>query len=125
MDAFLEDLDKENYAIAYFPAKRYGEISNALSESYNNMIMPYRSLPIYELIESLRRNVMLKMEQKKLASAAWHTVLCPKAENKLRDSLNSGRDFRVIRSTDRLFEVIAGDDTVMVDLDQRVCSCKL
>ncbi|KAL6199523.1 hypothetical protein ACLB2K_029307 [Fragaria x ananassa] len=45
-ESFLEQLAPENYAIACFPAKRYGEMSNSLAESNNKMLIDERCMPL-------------------------------------------------------------------------------
>ena len=51
---FLCDLPKENYAIAHFPGKRWGSMSNALSESFNAMVSNSRCMPLMDLLEDIR-----------------------------------------------------------------------
>ncbi|BFG35528.1 hypothetical protein CerSpe_218020 [Prunus speciosa] len=58
------------------------------------------------------------------AAEGWNTMLCPEMETKLEKSLESGRYWDVSRSSDFLFEV-HGEDSVMVDLQSRTCSCRM
>ncbi|CAL8117861.1 unnamed protein product [Prunus armeniaca] len=93
IDKFLADLPVQNFAIAFFPGKRYGEVSNALSESFNSWVKDVRRLPIYEMIDTVRIKMMEMISRRKLAYEKWSSVL------------------------------FHADLSVMVNLDKRFCSC--
>ncbi|BFG27154.1 hypothetical protein CerSpe_134280 [Prunus speciosa] len=122
IDKFLADLPVQNFANAYFPGKRYGEVSNALSESFNSWIKEVRRLPIYELIDTIRIKMMEMISRRKLASEKWCSVLCPVIEDELKNLASKGRHWRICRASESVFEVHA-DLSVMVNLDERFCSC--
>ncbi|KAK9901138.1 hypothetical protein M0R45_030376 [Rubus argutus] len=94
INSFLENLLPENYAIAYFPAKRYGEMSNALAESFNNVIKDARCMPLPSLLEFIRVDTMEKLAKRKTESSTWRSILCPKFEKKLKKRLDTGRNWR-------------------------------
>ena len=123
INSFLENLLPENYAIAYFPAKRYGEMSNALAESFNNVIKDARCMPLPSLLEFIRVDTMEKLAKRKTESSTWRSILCPKFEKKLKKRLDTGRNWRVSQSSDHVFEVFTEENTFMVNLAERVCSC--
>lgn len=60
--------------------------------------------------------------QRRHAAEEWNTCLCPEMETKLKELLDSGHHWDVSRSSEFLFEV-HGEDSVMVDLQSRTCSC--
>ncbi|CAL8114057.1 unnamed protein product [Prunus armeniaca] len=93
IDKFLADLPVQNFANAFFPGKRYGEVSNALSESFNSWVKDVRRLPIYEMIDT----------------------------DELKNLAAKGRHWRICRASESIFEVHA-DLSVMVNLDERFCS---
>ncbi|XP_040371766.1 uncharacterized protein LOC112193244 isoform X2 [Rosa chinensis] len=121
--SFLANLPPENYAIACFPAKRYGEMSNSLAESFNNMVKDERCMPLPQLLEGIRVRVMEIFCERKVQSSTWRSVLCPKLEKKLSKRIETGRNWRVSQSTNDIFEVCTEDSNVMVNLVERECSC--
>ncbi|XP_061999021.1 uncharacterized protein LOC133716327 [Rosa rugosa] len=121
--SFLSNLPPENYAIACFPAKRYGEMSNSLAVSFNNMVKDERCMPLPQLLEGIRVRVMEMFCERKVYSSTWRSVLCPKLEKKLSKRIETGRNWRVSQSTNDIFEVCTEDSTVMMNLVERECSC--
>ncbi|KAL6188480.1 hypothetical protein ACLB2K_039872 [Fragaria x ananassa] len=91
-ESFLEQLTPENYAIACFPVKRYGEMSNSLVENNNKMLIDERCMPLPQLIEGIRVKTMNKFHERKVESSTWRYVLCPKLEKKLSKRLKTGRN---------------------------------
>ncbi|CAN6558550.1 unnamed protein product [Malus baccata var. baccata] len=102
---FLCDLPKENYAIAHFPGKRWGLMSNALSESFNAMVSNSRCMPLMDLLEDIRVRLMGSMAEKRIFGQNIHTILCPKKENEMKLMLKEGMHWRISRSDADVFEV--------------------
>ncbi|KAI5343761.1 hypothetical protein L3X38_011637 [Prunus dulcis] len=122
IDKFLADLPVQNFANAFFPGKRYREVSNALSESFNSWVKDVHRLPIYEMIDTIRVKMMEMISRRKLASDKWCSVLCPVIEDELNNLATKGSHWRICRASESIFEVHA-DLSVMVNLDKRFCSC--
>ncbi|CAN6678983.1 unnamed protein product [Malus baccata var. baccata] len=95
---FLANLPKENYAIAHFPGKRWGSMSNALSESFNAMVSNSRCMLLMDLLEDIRVQLMVSMAEKKLFGQNIHTILGPKKENELKMLLKKGMHWRISHS---------------------------
>ncbi|CAL2237236.1 unnamed protein product [Prunus armeniaca] len=100
----------------------YGEVSNALSESFNSWVKDVRRLPIYEMIDTIRIKMMEMISRWKLASEKWSSVLCHVIEDELKNLAAKGRHWRICRASESIFEV-HDDLSVMVNLDERFCSC--
>ncbi|XP_070678089.1 uncharacterized protein [Malus domestica] len=107
---FLADLPKENYAIAHFPGKRWGSMSNALSEFFNAMVSNSRCMLLMDLLEDIRVRLMVSMAEKKLFGQNIHTILCPNKENELKLLLKEGMHWRISRSDMDVFEVLQHDN---------------
>ncbi|KAI5344171.1 hypothetical protein L3X38_012048 [Prunus dulcis] len=103
---------------------RYGEMANSLAESFNNWVGVFRDLPVLPLIEGIRQKLMVLNSQRRFEAEKWTTVLCPEMETRLCENAEAGRTWAVRRSNCTVFEVFA-DYSVMVDLEQRTCSCRL
>ncbi|XP_020419547.1 uncharacterized protein LOC109949184 [Prunus persica] len=121
---FISDLSRDHYANAFFKGMRYGEMANSLAESFNNWVGVFRDLPVLPLIEGIRQKLMVLNSQRRIEAEKWTTVLCPEMETRLCENAEAGRTWAVRRSNSTVFEVFA-DYSVMVDLEQRTCSCRL
>ncbi|XP_008241210.1 PREDICTED: uncharacterized protein LOC103339655 [Prunus mume] len=97
IDKFLADLPVQNFANAFFLGKRYGEVSNVLSESFNSWVKDARRLSIYEMIDTIRIKMMEMISRRKLASDKWCSVLCPVIEDELKNLTAKGRHWRIWR----------------------------
>ncbi|CAN6547234.1 unnamed protein product [Malus baccata var. baccata] len=102
---FLCDLPKENYVIAHFPGKRWGSMSNALSESFNAMVSNSQCMPLMDLLEDIRVRLMGSMTEKRIFDQNIHTILCPKKENEMKLMLKEGMHWRISRFDADVFEV--------------------
>ena len=120
---FIADLPKENYAIAHFPGRRCGSMSNSLFESFNAMVSNSCCMLLMDLLEDIRVRLMVSMAEKKLFGQNIHTILCPKKENELRLLLKEGMHWRISRSDMHVFEVRTEWNPFVVCLDDRTCSC--
>ncbi|XP_070669067.1 uncharacterized protein [Malus domestica] len=107
---FLCDLPKENYVIAHFPGKRWGSMSNALSESFNAMVSNSRCMPLMDLLEDIRVRLMGSMAEKRIFGQNIHTILCPKKENEMKLMLKEGMHWRISHSDADVFEVLQHDN---------------
>ncbi|XP_004308630.1 PREDICTED: uncharacterized protein LOC101315292 [Fragaria vesca subsp. vesca] len=122
-ESFLEKLAPKNYAIACFPAKRYGEMSNSLAESNNKMLIDERCMSLLQLLKGIRVKTMNKFHERKAESSTWRSVLCPKLEKKLSKRLETGRNWRVSQSSVDVFEVCTEDSNDVVNLAEIVFLC--
>ncbi|XP_020424556.1 uncharacterized protein LOC109950388 [Prunus persica] len=121
---FISDLSRDHYANAFFKGMHYGEMANSLAESFNNWVGVFRDLPVLPLIEGIRQKLMVLNSQRRIEAEKWTTILCPKMETRLWENAEAGRTWAVHRSRCTVFEVFAYY-SVMVDLEQRTCSCHL
>ncbi|XP_028081905.1 uncharacterized protein LOC114283284 [Camellia sinensis] len=120
--AFVKDLPLQFWANVYFRGSRYGEMSSNAVESFNSWIREARHLPITQLVDSIRVNIMRQMTKRRIKAQAWPGVICPKMEARLVKAYNKGRSWLVSQSTDNVYEVHSFP-SVMVDVGKRTCSC--
>lgn len=120
---FLQGLEPDNYSIAWFPGKRFGEMSNATAESFNKMIEKFRRMPIMDMVEALRVKVMEMISFRRDAADKWCTVLCPKKEEEMKLLLREGMHWRIAKSNDIVYEVHGDTNIYKVNVYDRSCSC--
>ncbi|XP_061999086.1 uncharacterized protein LOC133716388 [Rosa rugosa] len=102
---FLEDLPKENWCMAYFNGERFGEMTNNLAESFNNWVLPLKSLHVLDINDGIRVKSMASIAARKQDAQEWLSELCPAIEKKLKENLEVGRHWRVSRSLTYVYEV--------------------
>ncbi|KAG5529163.1 hypothetical protein RHGRI_029744 [Rhododendron griersonianum] len=102
---FVASIPLYNWANAYFPGKRYGEMTSNAVESFNNWILEARKLPVLKCVDTIRVQIMTQMCERKQLSRKLNGVLCPEYDAKLREFFNKGRTWTVFGSSDEVFEV--------------------
>lgn len=112
---FVSSLPYHHWANAYFPGKRYGDMSSNAIESFNNWILDARKLPILQCVEQIRLQIMRQMCERKQSAKKWCSVLCPEMDIKWRDRFDKGKTWSVFGSTDEIFEV-GSFPAVVVDI---------
>ncbi|KAL7193848.1 hypothetical protein ACSBR2_025477 [Camellia fascicularis] len=70
---FLKDLHLGHWDNAYFRDRRYGEICSNAAESFNNWIQEARHLPITQLVDAIRGQIMEQMSKCRVKSSKWAT----------------------------------------------------
>ncbi|KAI8550162.1 hypothetical protein RHMOL_Rhmol06G0083500 [Rhododendron molle] len=80
---FIASVPKEHWSNAYFKGQRYGEMSSSAVESFNNWILKAREMPVFNLVDELRRKIMKQMAARRVKSMKWNLVICPKMDLKL------------------------------------------
>ncbi|KAF2310574.1 hypothetical protein GH714_014619 [Hevea brasiliensis] len=76
----------------------------------------------YSRVEVLRCKMMESMHKREMDSNGWTTKLTPSKEKKLQEETLKARPFKLLFSSDTLFEV--RDDSInVVDIVKRDCTC--
>ncbi|KAL7217755.1 hypothetical protein ACSBR2_011068 [Camellia fascicularis] len=95
--------------------------SNAV-ESFNSWIRDERHLPITQMVDSIRTQIMQQRAKRRRKAEAWHGVVCPKMEAHLVKAYNKRRSWLVSQSNDDIYEVHSFP-SVLVDVGRHTCSC--
>jgi zinc finger SWIM domain-containing protein 3 len=120
---FLKTLPFKNWANAYFPGKRYGEMYSNVAECFNNWIEEAREQPATKLVDTIRVKIMKMRTDRRAIGLKWKNFLTKDTENKLEMSYNKTRTWNIRPSTEYLYEVNS-NPSVTVDLERRTCSCR-
>ncbi|XP_020254373.1 uncharacterized protein LOC109831464 [Asparagus officinalis] len=113
----------ERWANAHFPGIRYGHVTSNVAESFNSWIRKARLLRILPLVETIRKQIMERMHERRLLGQKWSGYLCPEAELVLSDNIQHGSCLAIKHSTEDIVEV-ESNKTCRVDLKNRTCSCR-
>lgn len=112
------------WATAYFEGTRFGHLTANIVESLNSWILEASGLPIIQMMESIRRQLMTWFNERREASMQWASILVPSAEKHVSEALERARTYQVLRANEAEFEVISHEGTNVVDIRNRCCLCR-
>ncbi|KAL5770611.1 hypothetical protein ACOSP7_014765 [Xanthoceras sorbifolium] len=112
------------WATAYFEGSRFGHLTANIVESLNTWILEASGLPIIQMMECIRRQLMTWFNERRETSMQWTSLLVPSAERRVAEALERARTFQVLRANEAEFEVISHEGTNIVDIRNRCCLCR-
>lgn len=113
------------WATAYFEGTRYGHLTANIVESLNSWILEASGLPIIQMMECIRRQLMTWFNERREMSMQWTTILVPTAERRVSDDIERARGYQVGRANEAEFEVVSPHEgTNIVDIRNRCCLCR-
>ncbi|XP_077239191.1 uncharacterized protein LOC143880244 [Tasmannia lanceolata] len=112
------------WATAYFEGTRLGHLTANIIEALNNWILEASGLPIVQMMESIRRQLMTFFNERRETSMQWTTILVPSAEARVQEAVERARHYQVLRANEAEFEVISHEGTTTVDIRSRCCLCR-
>lgn len=117
--------EPEHWANAFFAGARYNHTSSKFGESFYSWVSESGEVPITQMVDVLRGQMMDSIYRRKMDAGQWTTRLTPSNEEKLQQETETARSFQVLLTTqgENVFEV-RGETIHAVDLDHWACSCK-
>lgn len=112
------------WATAYFEGTRFGHLTANIVESLNTWLPDASVLPIIQMMECIRRQLMTWFNERRETSMQWTSILVPSAERHVADAIEHARTFQVLRANEAEFEVISHEGTNIVDIRNRCCLCR-
>ncbi|KAI5076993.1 hypothetical protein GOP47_0009058 [Adiantum capillus-veneris] len=120
-----------HWATTHFKGKRYGHFTSNIAESLNAWLLEARDKPIISMLDIIRRQLTAwfyarGMEGKKACESLGDRAqfaLVANVEKNLREVGNSARQYRILPSSDMVFEILTSTKTCVVDVCTRSCSC--
>ena len=95
-----------------------------MCETFNKWIVEARFFPIVTMLETIRRKVMVRIQQNRSKSQTWTGTVCPNILNKLNACITLLGVCHAISNEADIFEVNHWDNRFTVDLQARECSCR-
>jgi hypothetical protein len=89
-----------------FEGKRYGHLTSNIVESFNSWTLEARGLPILNLREKIRQQLMVWFTERRRRGSQMQTILTPSVDSKVAVAFNKARRHQVLRANDVEFEVI-------------------
>jgi hypothetical protein len=125
---WLEQAGYANFVEAEFEGHRYGHLTSNISESINAWLNAERNQPVGHMLESLRGKLAMWFEQRReFGASRMNGVIVPTVVPKLQESIQKGRRLGVLHIENQTYEVKLPNqafETVVVDLNRRICQCK-
>ncbi|XP_010524936.1 PREDICTED: uncharacterized protein LOC104802842 [Tarenaya hassleriana] len=112
------------WATAYFEGQRFGHLTANIVESLNSWIAEASGLPIIQMMECIRRQLMTWFNERRETSMQWTSILVPSAERRVAEALEQARTYQVLRANEAEFEVISHEGNNIVDIRNRCCLCR-
>lgn len=112
------------WATAYFEGTRFGHLTANIIESLNTWLLEASGLPIIQMMECIRRQLMTWFNERRETSMQWTSILVPSAERRVAEALERARTYQVLRANEAEFEVISHEGTNIVDIRNRCCLCR-
>ncbi|XP_020249209.1 uncharacterized protein LOC109826596 [Asparagus officinalis] len=88
----------EHWANAFFPGIRYGHVTSNVAESFNSWIREARLLCILQMVEHIRKQLMTRMNNRRIMACKWTSYLYPKTEQIVRENMEKGRTLEIRQS---------------------------
>ena len=112
------------WATSYFEGTRFGHLTANVVESLNSWILEASGLPIIQMMECIRRQLMTWFNERRETSMQWTSILVPSSERRVSEALERARAYQVLRANEAEFEVISHEGTNIVDIRNRCCLCR-
>lgn len=98
-------------------------IDNNISESFNNYILQWRSMPIIDMLENIRNAVMRRIVRKRKLFLGRSDELCPEIRKLMNINISKSRQCFPLDAGDLKYEVTNFGNKFTVDLRRKVCGC--
>jgi hypothetical protein len=99
-------------------------VDNNICESFNKWIIEARFFPIITMLETIRRKVMVRIQEQRTKLEKWTTVICPNINKKLNVYISLSANCHAICNGEDKYEVKHFDNRFTVDLVAKTCSCR-
>ncbi|XP_058186543.1 uncharacterized protein LOC131303610 [Rhododendron vialii] len=117
--------EKEVWARAYYhPRSKVNKMDNNMSEGFNTWIKEAREMLILTLVETIRRQLMVRYVERLEYSKKFKGRLCPNISKCVEMKKVNVRTVNVIYSGGTLFKVTSVDKTFVVDIGEHTCTCR-
>ncbi|XP_024014814.1 uncharacterized protein LOC112088710 [Eutrema salsugineum] len=100
------------------------DVSNNFSESYNNSINKARSMPLVEMLETIRRQAMIRMDVRRKKAMKHQGKYSPKVASTIKAEEKQRMYCRVIPSGNGEYEVKEHTVSYTVDMVAKTCACR-
>jgi hypothetical protein len=124
---WLMEAKPERWSDAFFKGSRLGQYTCSISETISDWIPNRYELPVVQLLDTIRCNLMETIYMRRESSNAWSEVLTPLANQKIQEEMSKALSLSVVCSAEEdgnsnVFEVCDGS-VYVVNIDTWECTC--
>lgn len=122
---WIHNIPPHFWATAHFEGTRLGCLTANMVEWLNSWIAEASGLPIIQMMECIRRQLMTCFNERRETSMQWTGILVPPAESLVLEAVQRASTYQVFRGSEAQFEVKSHTEgTFIVDIRTRSCSCR-
>ncbi|XP_024015297.1 uncharacterized protein LOC112088960 [Eutrema salsugineum] len=123
-EAMMEK-NPQNCSLAYFsPAASCVDVHNNISESFNNAIDPARYMPMVEMLETIRRRTMIRIDQRMKEALNHQGRFTVRAVEWIEDEQKKLRYCVMVPGANARDEVRESGVSYSVNMRLRTCACR-
>lgn len=122
--SWIQQLSPQLWATAYFKGTRFGQLTANIVESLDSWIVNACKLPIIQMMECIRRQLMTWFCERREASTQWASILVPSAEKLVSGAIECARTYQVFRANVAEYEVLSAELPFIVDIQKCWCTCQ-
>ncbi|XP_062113898.1 uncharacterized protein LOC133824895 [Humulus lupulus] len=121
---YLAEIGHEKWSRAFFTGGRYSIMTANIAESMNIVDGSAREMPVATLVEWLITWMDRWFTEKRHEAESTVTVLAAATEKVLRENQVAALPLVVLPIDSNLSRVYDGDNLFVVNLDEKICSCR-
>ncbi|KAE9589170.1 putative transposase, MuDR, plant, MULE transposase domain-containing protein [Lupinus albus] len=91
---WVRNIPPHLWAATYFEGTRLGNLSAKIAESLNALIVEASGLPIVQMMECIRRKLMLMFNERRESSMQWTSILVPFAEKQVSKAIEQAHSYQ-------------------------------
>ncbi|XP_019082513.1 PREDICTED: uncharacterized protein LOC104704215 [Camelina sativa] len=123
-EAMMEKNPK-NCSLAFFtPTSSCVDVHNNISESFNNAIDPARYMPMVEMLETIRRRTMVRIDMRKTKADKDLSRVPPRIKEMIALEQKRLKFCKVIPGSDGRNEVRESGTSYSVNITMKTCACR-
>lgn len=121
----IMNTDPHHWSRAWFRLGSFCDsVDNNMCESFNKWIVDARYFPIITMLETIRRKVMVRIQQNRSKYETWNTIICPNILKKLNAYITLSGVCHAVSNGNDQYEVTQWTNRFTVDLNKNECSCR-
>ncbi|XP_020891498.1 uncharacterized protein LOC9324527 isoform X1 [Arabidopsis lyrata subsp. lyrata] len=127
MNVFNSVMQKnpKNYSLTFFkPTASCDDVSNNISESFNHAIDPARVMPLVEMLETIRRRAMIRIDIRRKKAMSHKGKYSLKAMEKLELEQKKTKNCKVNPCGVGEYEVKEKKSSFKVYMEKHSCTCR-
>ncbi|KAL1542940.1 hypothetical protein AAHA92_19969 [Salvia divinorum] len=121
---WLHHFNPQLWAVAYFEGVRYSHFTLTVTELLYNWALECHELPIVQMMEHIRHQLASWFNERLNIGMRLTSILVPSAEKRISEAISDAHCYKVLRANEVEFEIVSTERTNIVDIRNRVCSCR-